>query len=54
MSGDSVRLSTDPKTRAYQYYTKRGWRDLGYGPENEELEGDTYMEYTAPAGAGRE
>jgi GNAT superfamily N-acetyltransferase len=45
-SGDSpVRLPTDPDTRAFAFYQKRGWKISAYRAENEDSEGDIYLEY---------
>jgi len=44
-SREPIRLVTDREAPAYRFYRKRGWVDLGYGPENEVLIGDVYMEY---------
>jgi len=46
-SREPIRLVTDRKTPAYRFYKTRGWIDLGYGPEDEVLEGDIYMEYNS-------
>jgi GNAT superfamily N-acetyltransferase len=44
---EPIRLVTDRETPAYRFYKTRGWVDLGYGPEDEVLEGDIYMEYNS-------
>jgi GNAT superfamily N-acetyltransferase len=49
LSDEPIRLVTDRETSAYRFYQKRGWVDLGYGPEEEVLEGDIYMEFTPRA-----
>ena len=46
-SREPIRLVTDRGTPAYCFYKTRGWVDLGYGPENEVLDGDIYMEYNS-------
>ena len=42
---DPIRLATDRKTRAYGFYKKRGWVDLGFGPGDRDSGGDIYMQY---------
>lgn len=44
-SSEPISLVADRDTPAYRFYKKRGWVDLGYGPGDEALEGDIYMEY---------
>jgi len=46
-SREPIRLVTDRETPAYRFYKTRGWVDLGYGPGDEALEGDIYMEYNS-------
>jgi len=46
-SREPIRLVTDRGTPAYRFYKTRGWVDLGYGPEDEVLEGGIYMEYNS-------
>jgi GNAT superfamily N-acetyltransferase len=48
-SREPIRLVTDRETPAYRFYRNRGWVDLGYGPEDEVLEGGIYMEYNSKA-----
>ncbi|MFQ5610004.1 MAG: GNAT family N-acetyltransferase [Woeseiaceae bacterium] len=45
LGDEPVRLATDPRTRAYSYYLKRGWRDLGYGRDPDDPGSDRYLEY---------
>ena len=45
IGGGPIRLATDRKTRAYGFYKKRGWVDLGFGPEDRDSGGDIYMQY---------
>jgi len=46
-SREPIRLVTDRETPAYRFYKTRGWVDLGYGPEDEALEGGIYMEFNS-------
>jgi GNAT superfamily N-acetyltransferase len=46
-SCEPIRLVTDRETPAYRFYKAREWVDLGYGPEDEVLEGGIYMEYNS-------
>lgn len=39
-----VRLRTDPKTPAYAFYLRRGWRDTGEDHGEDEPERDRYLE----------
>ncbi len=48
-SREPIRLVADRETPSYRFYKNRGWVDLGYGPEDEVLEGDIYMEYNSKA-----
>ena len=45
LNDEPVRLATDPRTRAYNYYLAHGWRDLGYGRDPENPGSDRYLEY---------
>lgn len=40
----AVRLRTDPKSPAYEFYLRRGWRDTGVGREQDGLDGDHFLE----------
>lgn len=44
LGDEPIRLQSDPTTRAYRFYLKRGWRDLGHGPDSYVVEGDRYLE----------
>jgi GNAT superfamily N-acetyltransferase len=46
-SREPIRLVTDRETPAYRFYKNRGWVDLGYGPNDDVLEGGIYMEYSS-------
>ena len=52
-SREPICLVTDRGTPAYRFYKIRGWVDLGYGPEDEVLQGDIYMEYNPRDYEGR-
>ncbi len=39
-----VRLRTNPKSPAYNFYLRRGWRDTGAGREQDGLDGDRFLE----------
>jgi GNAT superfamily N-acetyltransferase/phosphoglycolate phosphatase-like HAD superfamily hydrolase len=40
----AVRLRTDPKSPAYAFYRRRGWRDTGEGREEDGPDGDRFLE----------
>jgi GNAT superfamily N-acetyltransferase len=40
----AVRLRTDPKSPAYAFYLRRGWRDTGKGREEDGPDGDRFLE----------
>jgi len=40
----AVRLRTDPKSPAYAFYLRRGWRDTGKGREQDGPDGDRFLE----------
>ena len=39
-----IRLNTEPGTRAFSFYKKRGWRETGLSPKEEVLQGDITLE----------
>jgi GNAT superfamily N-acetyltransferase/phosphoglycolate phosphatase-like HAD superfamily hydrolase len=44
MAPGPVRLRTDPKSPAYAFYLRRGWRDTGKGREQDGPDGDRFLE----------